>query len=79
MIKGKIFEKCKKYFEEYLFDFNEDHMTMSLLTGHINLSNVNINPDKINDIFTKANLPITLKAGLIAKLQVDVRLPFLIL
>ena len=72
MIKGKIYEKCRQYFEDYLFGFDQDHMQMSLLTGHINLNNVNIKPDKINEIFGQANLPITLKAGLISKLSVDV-------
>lgn len=72
MIKGKIFEKCRKYFEDYLFGFDQDHMQMSLLTGHIDLNNVNIKPDKINEIFAQANMPIALKAGLISKLSVDV-------
>lgn len=72
MIKGKIFEKCRKYFEDYLFGFDQDHMQMSLLTGHIDLNNVNIKPDKVNEIFAQANMPIALKAGLISKLSVDV-------
>jgi hypothetical protein len=50
MLKNKIFEKCRQYFEDYLFGFDQDHMEMSLLTGNINLTNVNIRPDKINAI-----------------------------
>jgi len=46
MIKGKIFEKCKKYFEEYLFGFDQNHLKTSFLTGKIHLSNVNIRPDR---------------------------------
>ena len=72
MLKGKIFEKCQKYFEDYLFGFDQDHMQMSLLTGHIDLNNVNIKPDKINEMFAKQNIPFALKAGLISKLSVDV-------
>ena len=53
MIKGKIFEKCRKYFEDYLFGFDQDHMDMSLLTGHINLNNVNVRPDKLNAQFAQ--------------------------
>lgn len=53
MIKGKIFEKYKKYFEDYLFGFDPDHMEMSLLRGNINLTNVNIKPDKVNEIFAQ--------------------------
>ena len=47
-------------------------MEMSLLTGHIDLKNVNIKPDKINEIFSQANMPIALKAGIISKLSIDV-------
>jgi hypothetical protein len=74
MIKGKIFEKCRKYFEDYLFGFDQDHMQMSLLTGHIDLNNVNIKPDKVNEIFAQANMPIALKAGLISKLSIDLNI-----
>jgi hypothetical protein len=72
MIKNKIFEKYKQYFEDYLFGFDQEHMEMSLLTGKINLTNVNIKPDKINQIFAEQNMPIALKAGLISKLSISV-------
>ena len=55
-----------------MFGFDQDHIQMSLLTGHIDLNNVNIKPDKVNEIFAQANMPIALKAGLISKLSVDV-------
>jgi hypothetical protein len=45
---------------------------MSILTGNINLNNVNIRPDKINLLFEKKSLPIALKAGLISKLNIKV-------
>jgi hypothetical protein len=51
MLKNKIFEKCKKYFEEYLFGFDKNDLNMSILKGSINLENVNIRPDKMNEIF----------------------------
>ena len=76
MLKGKIYEKCKKYFEDYLFGFDQDNMQMSLLSGHIDLKNVNVRPDKINETFAKQNLPIALKAGLISKLSVDVSIDY---
>jgi hypothetical protein len=74
MLKNKIFEKCKQYFEDYLFGFDQDHMTMSLLTGNVVLNNVNIKPDKINEIFASAGAPIAIKAGLISKLSIQVSL-----
>ena len=72
MIKGKIFEKCKKYFEEYLFGFDHNNLNMSIFSGNIVLNNVNIRPDKINEIFAKQGLPIALKAGMISKLTISV-------
>ena len=46
---------------------------MSLLLGNINLDNVNLKPDKVNEIFKKKNLPIALKAGLISKINIKVK------
>ena len=77
MIKAKIFEKCRKYFEEYLFGFDQNQLSMSFLTGNVNLRNVNIRPDKVNELFAKKNLPIALKAGLISKLSMKVNSSFL--
>lgn len=76
MLKDKIFEKYKHYFEDYLFGFDQNHMQMSLLSGKIDLNNVNIKPDKINQMFEKQNMPIALKAGLISKLSISVSFQF---
>lgn len=73
MLKSKIYQKCKKYFEEYLFGFDQENLDLSILRGNINLTDVNIRPDKINEIFKSKNMPIALKAGLISKLSVKVR------
>ena len=72
MLKGKIYDKCKKYFEDYLFGFDQSQLNMSFLTGNIDLNNVNIRPDKINEIFKKHNIPFALKAGMISKLSLKV-------
>jgi hypothetical protein len=45
---------------------------MSFIKGNVNLNNVNIRPDKINELFAKKNLPIALKAGIISKLSMKV-------
>jgi hypothetical protein len=47
---------------------------MSLLKGNIDLKDVNINPEKVNELFAKQDLPIALKAGLISKLNIKVKL-----
>ena len=51
MFKSRIIERLRKYFGEYLFAFDENYLSMSLLKGSVNLKNVNIRPDKINEIF----------------------------
>lgn len=49
--KGKIVEKLRKAIGDYLFEFDEKQLNMSLLSGTINLNNVNIKPDKLNEDF----------------------------
>lgn len=71
-IKGRILGKFQKYFEEYLFGFDQSQLQMKLLTGNIDLHNVNIRPDKINEIFDKKQVPFALKAGIISKLSIKV-------
>ncbi len=36
------------------------------------MKDVNINPDKVNELFAKKDMPIALKAGLISKLNIKV-------
>lgn len=36
-----------------MFGFDQNQLSMKLLTGNIDLVNVNIRPDKINEIFDK--------------------------
>lgn len=33
MIKGKIFDYLKKYFDEYLFGFDKNQLGVALLSG----------------------------------------------
>lgn len=44
---------------------------MSLLSGNVSLKDLNIKPEKVNEIFEKANSPFALKAGLISKLDIN--------
>ncbi len=74
MIRDKIYSKVRHYFEDYLFGFDKRNFEMSLLTGNISLSDVNIRPDKLNEIFEEIKLPLALKAGLISKLHVKMSL-----
>lgn len=78
MLKNKILDKLKKYLQEYLFGFDKNQLQMSFLKGNVDLHNVNIIPDKVNEIFAKENLPIALKAGMISKLSVQVSTTILV-
>jgi hypothetical protein len=72
MFKNKLYAKFETLFQDYLFNFEEKNLHTSILSGNVNMKDVNIRPDKINEIFKKKNLPIALKAGLISKLNVKV-------
>lgn len=45
---------------------------MSLLKGSVHLNNVNIRPDKVNEILYEKSLPFVLRAGLISKMDMKV-------
>jgi hypothetical protein len=72
MLGNKLYAKFESFFQDYLFNFEQKNLHTSILSGNVNMNNVNIRPDKINEIFKKKNLPIALKAGLISKLNVKV-------
>jgi len=69
VLKGKIYSALKYYLDEYLYGFEKNQMEVALLSGHIDLVNVNFRPDKVNSLMETKNLPFRLKAGLIGKLS----------
>ncbi len=78
MIKSKLYEVLHKYLGEYLFGFDKSQLEVAILSGirsrsiplgSINLKDVNMRPDKINEHLAALNLPLSLKAGMIGKLQ----------
>ena len=72
MIKNKIYTLLQKYIAEYLFGFDKNKLDVAILSGYIDLKDVNIRPDKANAIVAKLNLPIALKAGMIGKMKLKV-------
>ena len=72
MIKNKIYTLLQKYTTEYLFGFDKNKLEVAILSGHIDLKDVNIRPDKANAIVQKLSLPVILKAGMIGKLTLKV-------
>ena len=69
VIKSKIYEFLKKNLGEYLYGFQKSQLDVGLLSGHIDLVNVNFRPSKVNQLLGSLGLPITLKAGLLGKLR----------
>ncbi len=69
MLRHKVYSKIKDYFEDYLFGFNKNQFEVSLFSGNVSLNNVNIRPDKINEIFEEQKAPFSLKAGMIGSLN----------
>lgn len=74
MIKDKIFSSLRESLGDYLFGFDKEKVKLNLLRGNVELQNLIIKPDKLNELFDEADAPIALKAGLISKLSVKVRL-----
>lgn len=69
VIKSKIYDFLKKNLGEYLYGFEKNQLDVGLLSGHIDLVNVNFRPDKVNELLGSHGLPIHIKAGLIGKLR----------
>ena len=73
MLKRRLYEKLKDKLGEYLFGFDEQQLDVGFFGGGANLRDLIIRPKKINEILEKQNLPFALKAGMIAKLDIQVR------
>lgn len=69
VIKSKIYDFLKKNLGEYLYGFEKNQLDVGLLSGHIELVNVNFRPDKVNELMARQGLPVHIKAGLIGKLK----------
>ena len=74
MLKRRLYEKLKDKLGELLFGFDEQQLDVGFFGGDIMLKDLIFRPKKINEIFEKQNLPFALKAGMIAKMDIKVRL-----
>lgn len=74
MIKRKVFAALKDTLNQFVYGFNEEKLEVGLFSGIIELKDLVIKPNAVNAIFSKANLPIRLKAGMIAHVQIKVRI-----
>jgi hypothetical protein len=69
VVNSKIYKTLKKNIGQYLYGFERNQLDVSLLSGRIELVNVNFRPDKVNDLLASYGLPVHIKAGLIGKLK----------
>ena len=70
LIKSTIYEILKKYFDEYLYGFEKDQLDVALLSGQIELVNVNFKPSKVNELLLSYGQPFYMKSGMIGKLKI---------
>ncbi|OMJ70881.1 hypothetical protein SteCoe_31042 [Stentor coeruleus] len=70
VLKSTIYNLLKTYLAEYLYGFSEDQLEIEVLSGLIELVNVNFKPAKVNELLMKKGQPIFLKCGLIGKLSI---------
>ena len=68
MIKSKIYDFLHKNLGEYLYGLQEDQLNVAILSGHLNFSNANFKPSKVNELLLSQGLPFHLKAGIIGNL-----------
>lgn len=72
MIKRKVYALLKDSLNNFVYDFNEERLEVGLISGIIELKDLVIKPDAVNAVLSKANQPIRLKAGMIARIQIKV-------
>jgi len=72
MIKQKLYEYLSDYIKDYLFGFDKSQLDVALLSGKINLKDVNFRPEMLNPIFEYSGLPFQIKAGMIGNLLIQV-------
>lgn len=68
MIKGKLDKVLSKYFTNY----HKSNLKLGLLSGKINLNNLYFNIEEINKELSAADLPISMKYGLLSNLDIDI-------
>lgn len=75
MLKGQLYKYLHQYLGDYLFGFDKSQLDVAILSGtshltlgQIDLKDVNVRPNKINELLNAAAAPFSLKAGMIGKL-----------
>ena len=68
VFSGKVYDQVKEKLDKYLFGFDKSQLDVSLLKGAIKLQNVNIKPNKAEQLMQSLQLPFALKAGTVGEL-----------
>lgn len=68
MIKSRVDEVLKKYFNNY----DEDNLNVGILSGEVSLKNLDCNITEINREFDVMDLPIKLKYGSVTNLHISI-------
>ena len=63
-MEATVFNLIKQYGSDFIYDLNRDQLKLDLLSGHIRLKEINIKPQKINEMLDDMGLPFSLKAGM---------------
>lgn len=61
-----MFGLLKDTLKRFVFDFKEEMLEVGLFSGNIELKNLIIKPNEVNRLMAEQNMPIRLKAGMIA-------------
>lgn len=68
MIKGKLDKVLSQYFTNY----QKSNLKLGLLSGKINLNNLYFNIEEVNKNLSDADLPVSMKYGLLSNLNIDI-------
>jgi hypothetical protein len=72
--KSKLKETFFNFDDEFASTFKQkDSFELSMLSGQLELRNLIMQPKKINKKFNDKALPISLKAGMIGLVRINVR------
>ena len=75
MLIRRLYEKLKDKLSEYCFGFDEQQLDVGFFGGGANLTDLIFQPKKINELLEEQNLPFSLKAGMIGRLDISVSFP----
>lgn len=68
MIKSKIDKVLAQYFTNY----EKSNLNLGIFSGKINLNNLYFNTDEINKNLADADVPLSMKYGLLSNLNIEI-------